>query len=139
MPRICPDSPNDLHIGGKLVTGAYLRHMGLVIFSGAALALVSGSACASGNIAKGKSKSTTCSACHGKDGNSIDPQYPRLAGQYQAYLLQAMREYRSGDRNNAVMKGFVANLSEQDLEDLASYYASLPGKVRTLQGQIQGD
>lgn len=114
------------------------KRTSLALAFGLTLSLV-GPALASGNVASGKTKSTACSACHGADGNSIDPQYPRLAGQYQAYLLQAMREYKSGDRENAVMKGFVAALSDQDLQDLASYYASLPGKMRTLQGEVQGD
>lgn len=118
---------------------AACRRTSVAVILGLTLGLFCGSALASGDPAKGKAASTACSACHGSDGNSTDPQYPRLAGQYQAYLLQAMREYKTGDRDNAVMKGFVANLSEQDLKDLASYYARLPGRMETLQGQIQGD
>lgn len=101
--------------------------------------LVSGSALASGDIAAGKDKATTCAACHGADGNAPDPQYPRLAGQWENYLLQALKEYKSGKRDNPIMKGFVSTLSEQDMENLAAYFASLPGKLDDLSGHVQGD
>ena len=65
-----------------------------------------------------------CSACHGADGNSADPNFPRLAGQHPDYLAKALRDYKSGDRNNAIMKGFAAALSKQDIENLAAYFSS---------------
>lgn len=103
------------------------------------LALLAASpAFASGDIDAGKDKATTCFACHGKDGNSTDPQYPRLAGQWQSYLLQALKEYKNGGRENPIMKGFAANLSEQDMQDLAAYFSSLPGKLDDLHHHIQG-
>ncbi|MDQ6647618.1 MAG: cytochrome c [Pseudomonadota bacterium] len=113
-----------------------------VIAFGAFLAFASTQSMANGNIAHGKKKATTCFACHGVDGNGTDPQYPRLAGQYDLYLQQVLHEYK-GDhrdkRNNAIMKGMVANLSDQDIEDVAAYFSSLPSKLDTLQGHIQGD
>lgn len=91
------------------------------------LMLASSLAFANGDIAAGKAKSTACQACHGADGNAdIDPQYPRLAGQYHDYLARALHEYKSGGRTNPIMKGFVVTLSDQDIEDLAAYFASLP-------------
>lgn len=113
----------------------------------AAAFLFAGTAAAAGDIAAGKKKAQVCAACHGADGNAVDPQYPRLAGQYQDYLTQALREYRSGDRahpdmgihrNNAIMQGMVANLSDQDIEDIAGYFSSLPGKLGDLHGKVQG-
>lgn len=101
--------------------------------------LVSGSALASGDIAAGKEKAAVCAACHGADGNAPDPQYPRLAGQWENYLLQALKEYKSGKRDNPIMKGFVATLSEQDMENLSAYFSSLPGKLDDLSGHVQGD
>ena len=65
-----------------------------------------------------------CSACHGVDGNSADPNNPRLAGQHADYLAKALRDYKSGERNNAIMKGFAAALSKKDIENLAAYFAS---------------
>ena len=106
---------------------------------GAVLAFASTQLLAAGNIDSGKQKAATCFACHGTDGNAVDPQYPRLAGQYNMYLQQALHEYKSGQRSNAIMKGFVATLSEQDIEDVAAYFSSLPTKLDTVQGHIQGD
>ena len=76
-----------------------------------------------GNPEAGKQKSQVCQGCHGADGNSTNPQFPRLAGQYPDYLVQALSEYKSGERKNAIMAGFAANLSERDMQDIASYFA----------------
>ncbi len=90
-------------------------------------------AMAKGDIEAGKTKSVTCQACHGADGASnVDPQYPRLAGQYRDYLARALHEYKSGKRENAIMAGFVATLSDEDMEDLAAYFASLPASLKDL-------
>lgn len=80
----------------------------------------------------------TCVACHGQDGNGIDPQYPRLAGQYASYMIQALREYRSGARSNLIMKGFATTLSEQQIEAVSKYYAGLPSMLDDLHGHVQG-
>jgi cytochrome c553 len=91
------------------------------------------------------SKVVTCFGCHGKDGNSIAPNFPRLAGQYNLYLQQVLHEYKDGQRNNAIMKVQAANLSDQDIADLAQYFSSLPSRahlpdeLETLEGHIQGD
>lgn len=77
-----------------------------------------------GNVAAGREKSQTCAGCHGEDGNSSDASYPRLAGQYENYLEHALKDYKSGARKNSLMKSFASNLSEQDMKDLAAYYAS---------------
>ncbi len=65
-----------------------------------------------------------CAACHGMDGNSTDPNNPRLAGQWRDYLEKALRDYKSGARNNAIMSGFAKTLTKKDIENLAAYYAS---------------
>ncbi|MFC5525744.1 c-type cytochrome [Rhodanobacter ginsengisoli] len=106
---------------------------------GAVLAFASTQLLATGSIENGKQKAATCFACHGTDGNAVDPQYPRLAGQYNLYLQQALHEYKDGQRDNPIMKGMVATLSSQDIEDVAAYFSSLPTKLDTLQGHIQGD
>lgn len=111
----------------------------LTLISFAALAFASSSLMAAGNPQAGKAKAATCFACHGADGNAVDPQYPRLAGQYQGYLEQALHEYQTGGRNNPIMKGFAATLSDQDIEDISTYFAGLPTKLDTLKGHIQGD
>ena len=75
----------------------------------------------------GRAKSTTCHACHGADGLAIAPNYPKLAGQHEAYLVYALRQYRSGERKNAIMAGFATGLSDEDIADLAAFYAGLDG------------
>jgi cytochrome c553 len=86
-----------------------------------------------------KAKAQTCAACHGPDGNSTNPMYPRLAGQYHDYLARALHEYKSGERKNAIMSGFVSTLSEAEIQGLADYYGSLPGKLDDLAHHEQGD
>lgn len=80
-----------------------------------------------------------CAACHGTDGNSTAPIYPRLAGQYHDYLAQALHEYRSGARQNPIMGGFAKTLSDADIEKLSRYFASMPGKLDDLSHFEQGD
>ena len=70
-----------------------------------------------------------CSACHGADGNSTDVNNPRLAGQHADYLAKSLRDYKSGERNNAIMKGFAAALSKKDIENLAAYFAAQPSTL----------
>jgi cytochrome c553 len=105
------------------------------------LAVGAGSAIAKGDPEAGKAKAVTCQACHGTDGNAaIDPQYPRLAGQYHDYLARALHEYKTGERKNPIMAGFVVTLSDQDIEDVSAYFASLPeAKLIDLHGHAQGD
>lgn len=76
---------------------------------------------------RGKEKSVTCSACHGADGNSETKMYPKLAGQYKNYLVHALSSYKNGDRKNAIMSGFAAGLTDQDIVDLSTYYSKQKG------------
>lgn len=79
---------------------------------------------AAGNAEAGKKKAETCKACHGEGGaKPILPEYPVLAGQHEDYLVAALSQYKSGKRQNAIMKGFSAALSAQDIRDLAAYFA----------------
>ena len=80
-----------------------------------------------GDPAAGKEKSTTCAACHGADGNSATPDFPRLAGQHADYLQRALLDYQLGNRKNPIMQGQVANLSRQDMSDLAAWFSSQSG------------
>jgi cytochrome c553 len=71
-----------------------------------------------------------CVACHGPDGVGITPQYPSLAGQHEDYLERALKDYRDGGRKNPVMGGFVAQLTDGDIKELAEYYSKQrPGLV----------
>jgi len=89
---------------------------------------------AAGDAARGKAKSEACVACHGPDGNSENPAFPRIAGQHPDYLVKALEAYASGARQNAIMQGFAATLSAQDRQDLAAWFAS-QGGLTTLEGQ----
>ena len=96
---------------------------------------------AEGGAAPGKSAeelSKPCAACHGADGNGTNAQYPRLAGQYHDYLARALQEYKTGERQNAIMQGFVKTLSEADIQELANYYQQMPGKLDDLAHHEQG-
>ena len=83
--------------------------------------------------------SKPCAACHAADGNGTAAQYPRLAGQYHDYLAQALREYKTGERKNAIMAGFVTTLSEADIDALSRYYSAMPAKLDDLAHHEQGD
>lgn len=77
-----------------------------------------------GDPQQGKTKAATCSGCHAEDGNSENSMFPRLAGQYESYLIRALKDYKSGARSNPMMMGFASILSEEDMRDVAAYYAS---------------
>ena len=83
-----------------------------------------GSAQAAGDVAAGKTKSATCVACHGANGQGVPPN-PALAGKPADQQLQALKDYKSGARANPIMKGLTAGLSDQDMEDLSAFFASL--------------
>lgn len=86
---------------------------------------------AGGNAAAGQKLALArgCTACHGKDGNSKNPMYPRLAGQYPDYIARALHEYQSGGRKNAIMNEMAKNLSAGDIANLAAYFSSQKGLV----------
>jgi cytochrome c553 len=77
---------------------------------------------ADGDAAHGATKALVCSACHGPNGNSTSPEWPRLAGQSAVYIVEQLRLFRSGVRNNPVMKPLASTLSDQDIDDIAVYY-----------------
>ena len=78
---------------------------------------------AEGNLQAGQSKSVTCAACHGPDGNSINPEWPNLAGQNEKYLLNSLHSFKDRSRENVLMSSQAVNLDEQTIKDLAAYYA----------------
>jgi cytochrome c553 len=77
---------------------------------------------AHGTAQAGATKSAVCSSCHGPNGNSTNPDWPRLAGQSAVYIAEQLRLFRAGTRNNPIMKPLAATLSDQDISDLAVYY-----------------
>ncbi len=85
---------------------------------------ITGLAHAAGDAAAGQGKVAVCGACHGADGNSVAPNFPKLAGQGERYLLKQLNDIKSGGRQVVEMTGLLDNLSEQDLADIAAYYSS---------------
>jgi len=82
---------------------------------------------AAGNAEAGKAKSTTCAACHGADGVSSVPSFPKLAGQNRDYLYHSLTAYKSGKRKNPIMAGQVQALTDADMQDLAMYFSKQKG------------
>jgi cytochrome c553 len=86
-----------------------------------------------GDAAKGRDKTQMCQGCHGIDGwRTAYPEVysvPRIGGQHEAYLVRALQGYKSGDRSHPSMRAIAASLSDQDMADLAAYYAQ--GGVKT--------
>ena len=89
-------------------------------------------AIAAGDVTAGKQKAAACAACHSTDGNSLSDAFPKLAGQHEGYIVKQLMDFKSGDRQNALMAPMAANLSDQDMADLGAFYASqktAPGAV----------
>lgn len=99
------------------------------VFCTVVLALLGSGIAHAGDPTKGKEKSTVCAACHGADGNSASPAFPRIAGQYQDYLFRALLDYKAGKRKNPIMAAQVENLGKEDLADLAAWFSSQEGLV----------
>ena len=85
---------------------------------------LTGVAQAAGDAQAGQGKVAVCGACHGPDGNSAAPNFPKLAGQGEAYLLKQMKDIKSGARSVVEMTGMLDALSDQDMADVAAYFAS---------------
>jgi len=78
-----------------------------------------------GDVAAGKAKAATCAACHGAEGVSAVPMYPNLAGQKEAYIAKQLKDFKAGTRKDPVMSAMAMPLSDEDIANLAAYYASL--------------
>lgn len=76
-----------------------------------------------GSAEAGQAKATPCIACHGADGNSVNPEWPNLAGQGAPYIIQQLKAFKSGERQDLLMSPMAQPLSEEDMADLAAYYS----------------
>ncbi|MDH4610657.1 c-type cytochrome [Pseudomonas sp. BN102] len=90
---------------------------------------ITGMAHAAGDAKAGQAKAAVCGACHGPDGNSAAPNFPKLAGQGERYLLKQMNDIKAGNRTVLEMTGLLNNVSDQDMADIAAYFASQKGSV----------
>ena len=98
-----------------------------------AACVLAGAAQAAGNADAGRQKAAqVCAACHGPAGDKpTAPENPILAGQHYDYLVRALKDYKSGKRENPIMKGFAAPLSGKDIEDLAAWFSSRPSSLHS--------
>ena len=97
----------------------------LTLLSAVALATVANVSIAGGNAAAGKAKTATCAGCHGQKGISMVPMYPNLAGQKEAYLVKQIKNFKEGVRKDPTMNAMTKPLSDEDINNIAAYYASL--------------
>ena len=96
----------------------------------AAVATMANAAIKPGDAKAGQAKAAVCGACHGVDGNSSVPQYPKLAGQSEQYIVRQLTDFKTSIRQNPIMLGMASTLSTQDMHDVGAYFASqksLPG------------
>jgi cytochrome c553 len=96
----------------------------LALIFATVLTLISSYTFATGDVEKGKIKAAACIGCHGANGNSMVPTFPKLAGQDEGYLLKQLKDFKSGARVDGIMKGLVASLTEKEMANLAAYYAT---------------
>lgn len=102
----------------------------IAALSGAAL-ILSGQVIAA-DMEAGKNKAAEiCASCHGVDGNSPAPNFPKIGGQHRSYLEKSLKDYKSGSRTDPVMNSMAAALSEEDIENLALYYSSQSGTLNS--------
>jgi cytochrome c553 len=85
-----------------------------------------------GDAAAGESKSITCAACHGQDGNSVNPVWPSIAGQHATYFVDQLQAFKDGSRNEPLMLGQVMTLNDEDMRNLAVYYAGKPAAAKSV-------
>lgn len=105
------------------------------LFAAIGLLAVSGSACRAGDLKAGRTKALMCQACHGIDGLSKVPDAPSIAGQIEPYLVAQLQAFKSGARKNDAMSVVARSLSDQDIQDLATYYSAIEISVGKLPAQ----
>ncbi|HVC01365.1 MAG TPA: c-type cytochrome [Steroidobacteraceae bacterium] len=98
----------------------------LILAAAISGAILSATAVADGNAQLGAAKAVVCRACHGANGNSLNPQWPSLAGIGAGYIAEQLQNFKSGKRQNPIMAANVATLTPQDMANLGAYFDSLP-------------
>ncbi len=106
-----------------LRASAGLVSISALFLGGIAMLALASASHAAGDAAAGQAKSAVCAGCHGPDGNSASPTFPKLAGQTPEYLVKQLKDYKSGARKDPVMSGMAAPLSDADIANLSAYFA----------------
>jgi len=109
-----------------------MRKLAILLMS--SLLMSAGSALATGDAEAGKVKAAVCAACHGADGNSVVPTFPKLAGQHPSYIIKQLVELKAGGRKDPVMGPMALALTEQDQADLAAFFSSQKKKIESISG-----
>lgn len=102
-----------------------LGYIGKALLTSMLLTGLASTSHAAGNPSSGKIKAISCQVCHGKDGHSNNPIYPKLAGQHAKYIIKQMHDFKTGRRVDPVMNEMAPSLSDQDIEDIAAYFESI--------------
>ncbi|HNO74847.1 c-type cytochrome [Nitrosomonas mobilis] len=105
-----------------------MKHLMIAAVSGLAF-LLSSQVIAADSEAGKKKAQEVCASCHGLDGNSPAPNFPKIGGQARTYIEKVLNDYKSGERKDPIMAGMTANLSKEDIENLAFYYSGQKGLV----------
>ena len=105
------------------------------LFASACVLAAGANPCDAGDVKAGRAKAMACQACHGLDGLAKTPDAPNIAGQTEPYLLTQLQAYKSGARKNDAMSVVAPALSDQDIEDLAAYYAAIEISIGKLPGE----
>jgi cytochrome c553 len=101
----------------------------MLVLTGLAVSVAASAWAEGGNAEAGKTKSATCAACHGADGNSVNPEWPKLAGQHPGYILKQLMNFKNDVRVNPSMTPMAKPLSDADMADLAAYFSSQVKKL----------
>ncbi len=96
----------------------------MLVLTGLAISVTASVWAEGGNAEAGKTKSATCAACHGADGNSVNPEWPKLAGQHESYIVKQLMNFKNDERVNPTMTPMAKPLSDADMADLAAYFSS---------------
>ena len=107
-----------------------MRRSNIVVLTAALLASAASAPALAADLAAAKGRAGQCFVCHGADGIAKVPDAPNLAGQNAAYLVKALKDYRSGKRENEVMSMMAKNLSDEDISMVASYFSSIAVTVK---------
>lgn len=97
---------------------------------------MAGAAWPAGIVANGQTKAVVCGACHGAQGNSVNPEWPNLAGQVPAYLVKQLHDFKAKRRSNELMSPMAEPLSQADIEDLAAYFSAQPPKAQVAKPEL---
>jgi cytochrome c553 len=98
----------------------------VAVICACAVVMLASPAASAGDVKAGRQKALQCQTCHGLDGQAKLPDAPNLAGQGEIYLAKTLKDYRGGARQNEMMSLVARNLNDDDIADLAAYYAAIP-------------